>query len=125
VTLPGEVEAVLDRLPERDLTPSEARSAATALGASGVSRLTYETDSGDVRVLITALWWDLDPEGVIGTLRWDGEEHELDALARGSHSRFLDAVDSVGERFGVDRGAGEVLRLSDDGEVIDRFERDL
>jgi len=124
VTLSDDVEDVLDQLPDdRDLLPDEARAVAVALDADAVSRLTYSDDSETVAVWATLLWWS--ESGAVGWLSTrDGAEIEVLATDA-SHAEFLDAVDSAIERFGVERGGGEVLKLDDDGEVVDRFERDL
>lgn len=126
MTLPDDVEEVLDRLPEgRDLLPDEALDAAVALDADAVSRLTYSDEGSDaVAVWSTLLWWS-DSGAVVMLIR-GAEGWDLDLVVLGaSHAGFLDAVDRVADRFDAEGRSGEVLKLTDSGEVVDRFDRDL
>jgi hypothetical protein len=124
----SDVEDVLAALPERDLRPDEATSAARALGASALSRVTYDREDGEMRVLIVFLWWDRDPVGLAGSLSYDDVGGwDLDHIGRTDHAGFLDAVDSARvDLLGDDDSPqGEVIEFGPGGEVVDSWERDL
>jgi len=127
VTDSDDVDDVLEALPDRDLTPGEALTAARALGTSAVSRVTYDREDGETRVLITFLWWDRDPVGLAGSLSHDVDGWDLDTLGRTTHAGFLDAVDAArSDLLDDDRDVeSEVVEFGPDGEVVDRWERKL
>lgn len=121
----SEIRDALDRLPDRDLRPDEALTAASALGAQALSRITYDTEDGEVRCLMTFLWFDQDPVGLAASLSHDESGHDLEALGRCPHSSFMDAVEDTAQRFGVEVGQGEIVKLDESGNVVNSRERNL
>lgn len=124
----SDVEDVFDALPDRDLTPGEAVSAARSLGADSIGRVTYDREDGETRCLIVFLWWDREPVGLAGSLAHDDlDGWDLDTVGRTDHAGFLDAVDAARrDLLGDDSDlTGQVVEFAPDGSVRKQWERDL
>jgi len=132
VTLPDDVQEVLDRLPdERDLLPEEVDPIAAALDADVVSSVTYSDESGATAVSMVWLWWEIDDETRVGIgtclERRSSGEWGLDRDGiRCTAAEFLDALDQAGDDLGAERrGPHTLVETDEQGNVVDRYERDL